>query len=463
MIKFFSSSALIAVISSLFRSAILYAFWVFLPVFLPTVELDILAYNYALSFSLIGLLDMGGVSNVALTKIGSSKYSENNKSLGITVVILQLFSLILILAFLHLLIDASSSFVITLIGVFSYFVLWASIKKITENTKKNQVVYFFDVITVTISVIGVLLLSRIIQNSMISFVFSALTSSILYVFVFRKKTNLFVLDLLSIFTQIKYLMSLNWPLLLSSFGVFLVILVEREFLSSIQEGPERPYQYVLTVILQISQLFVVAFQGLYNRIWHYEASKSNDLDSVPRYINLVSNVLNIVSPIGFFIAIYLLPNIYSISFSKQELFLAGIIGTLALAVQLITVKVGSLGLFKSMGTYSIVSVLVNLMAMSMVYYFVSNGLQGYGLELLLIKYIIVSIFQLIYLAFVLKKSFLPGTKFISRTLVKNIISLFICLCVIYTVSWVYAILAIVIHLLINRKSNYRSLIYILNV
>ena len=99
MIEYFSSSASVAVLSSLFRSAVLYAFWLFLPLFLPVVDLDILAYNYALSFSLIGLLDMGGVSNVAPTEIGNQKDKQNNKSLGITVIILQLFSLIIILRY----------------------------------------------------------------------------------------------------------------------------------------------------------------------------------------------------------------------------------------------------------------------------------------------------------------------------------------------------------------------------
>lgn len=463
MIQFFSSSTIIAVISSLFRSAVLFAFWLFLPLFLPEAELDILAYNYALSFSLVGLLDLGGVSGVALTKIGNSNNFQNNKSLGITVIILQLFTLIIILTFLHFLIDASYSYSITLIGVFSYFVLWSNIKKITENTKKNLAVYFFDITIVSISVAGVFVLSGIIQNPITSFVIIGFLSSILYVFVSRKKTNLFILNYFSISEQIKYLMRLNWPLLLSSFGVFLVIFFEREVLSNVQEGPERPYQYILTVLLQISQLFIVSLQGLYNRIWHYEASKSNELDSIPNYIDNISNLICILSPFAFWIVIYLIPNLYSISLGKQELFLAGIMGTLGLAVQLISVKVGSLGMWKTIATFSIISLLVNLMIMSIVYYIVSNGFQLYVLELLIMKYIILSFIQLTYLAFVLKKAFLPGTEFNFGILVKKVILLVICLCLISIVGWFYAILVIALHFFINRKSNYRSLTYILNV
>jgi hypothetical protein len=463
MINFFSSSTIIAVISSLFRSAVLFAFWLFLPLFLPEVELDILAYNYALSFSLVALLDLGGVSSIALTKIGNSNNFQNNKSLGITIIILQLFTLIIILTFLHFLIDASYSYLITLVAVFSYFVLWSSIKKITEKTKKNLAVYFFDVIIISTSVAGFFLLSGIIQNPITSFVIIGFSSSILYLFVFRKKTNLFILNYFSISEEIKYLMRLNWPLLLSSFGVFIVIFIEREFLSNFQDGPERPYQYILTVLIQISQLFIIALQGLYNRIWHYEASKSNELDSIPKYMDNISNLLSILSPVGLLIVIYLIPDLYSISLGKQELFLAGIMGTLALAVQLISIKVGSLGLWKTIASYSIVSLLINLMIMSMVYYVISFGFQFFVLELLIMKYIILSIFQLSYLVFVLKKASLPGTKFTFSILIKKVIFLVICLFLVSIVGWFYSILVIVLHFLINRKSNYRTLKYILNV
>lgn len=463
MIKFFRSSALVAVITSLFRSAVLFSFWLFLPLFITVAELDILSYNYALSFSLVGLLDLGGVSGVALTKIGNSKNFDDNKSLGISVVLLQLFSLIIILTLLHFFIEAKYSFVITLVGVFTYFVLWSSIKKITENTKKNLAAYFFDITIVSISVVFFFVLSSIIQNPIISFFIVGFPSSVLYVFIFRKKSNLFNLKYTSILGQIKYLMKLNWPLLLSSFSVFLIILVEREVLSNFQEGPERPYQYVLTILIQISQLFIIALQGLYNRIWHYEASKSNEVDSIPNFIDNMSNLLSLLSPIAFLIIIYLIPNLYSISLGKQELFFTGIMGVLALAVQLISVKVGSLGLWKTIATYSIFSLVVSLLIMSIVYYIASIGFQEYVLELIIMKYIIVSFIQLLYLAFVLKKAFMPGTIFTFSTLVKKVVLLIVCLCLISTVGWYYAILVIALYFFINRKSNHRSLTYIQSV
>ena len=462
MIKFFRSSALVAIISSLFRSAVLYAFWLFLPLFLSAADLDILAYNYALSLSLIGLLDLGGVSGVALTKIGNSNNVQNNKSLGISLLALQIFSLILILAFIHFFIEATYSFIITLTGVFTYFTFWSTIKKITENTKKNLVVYFLDIIVVSTSVAGVFVLSGIIQNPITSFTIIGFPLSIFYIIFFRKKTNLFVLNYYTITEQIKYLMKLNWPLLLSSLGVFIVIFIEREFLSNFKEGPERPFQYILTVLLQISQLFIIAFQGLYNRIWHYEASKSNESDSIPKYLENIYNLISLVSPLAFLIVIYLIPNLYSISLGKQELILTGIIGILALVVQLMSVKVGSLGLWKTIATYSIVSLVVNLLIMFMFYYVVSIGFQDYALELILLKYIIVSIFQIIYLTYVLKKAVLPETKF-TYEIVKKVVLLIVCLCLISIVGWLYAALIIIIHFFINRKSNYRSLTYLSNV
>lgn len=463
MIEYFSSSASVAVLSSLFRSAVLYAFWLFLPLFLPVVDLDILAYNYALSFSLVGLLDMGGVSNVALTEIGNQKDKQNNKSLGITVIILQLFSLIIILTSLHFFIEASYSYLITIVGVFSYFVLWSSIKKITENTKKNLKVYFFDIMIISTSVAGVFVLSGIIKNPFTSFVIIGFSSSILYVFVYRKKTNFFIINYVNISEQIKHLMRLNWPLLLSSFGVFIVIFFEREFLSNFQEGPERPYQYILTVLLQVSQLFIVALQGLYNRIWFHEASKSNELDSIPNYIDNISNLICILSPLAFLIVIYIIPNLYSISLGKQELFLAGIVGTMGLSVQLISIKVGSLSLWKTMATYNIFSLLINFVILLMVYYIITVGFKFLVLELLLMKYIILSLLQLIYFAFVLKKASPTGTKFAFGKLVKKVTLLILCLCLISLVGWFFAILVIVAYFFVNRKSNYRSLIYILNV
>ena len=145
-----------AIISSVFRSLSSFLIWIILPISLSLGDLERVSFLYAISFSTIGFLDFGGVSNVLLTKIskGNRHVNSNNVISLLATFAIQILMLIIVTLFLFFY-DFSYLELITIhLPIFIYYVCWSTIKKFFESLTRTKTIFIIDII---ISITHVLL------------------------------------------------------------------------------------------------------------------------------------------------------------------------------------------------------------------------------------------------------------------------------------------------------------------
>ena len=388
-----------AAVSSVFRSLSSFLIWIILPISLSLSDLERVSFVYALSFSTIGFLDFGGVSNVLLTKVskGNRNVNSNNVISLLATFTIQI-SMFVIVSLLLLIYGFSYTELLSIhLPIFIYFVCWSTVKKFFESLTKTKSIFLIDIL---ISIIHILLFYFLV-NHLNNKIFLTLSISIVFISFYLIKLKFGFKDLKYLCVYLFYFIKKTSPLLLSSFLVMLIVLFERNIIDS--GGSEKPYHYSLTILLQLSQLIIIPFQGLYNKIWSYEANNNNNNN---KFINFILSIVILIGPISLISLSLFVPILYNVKIDIINISLAGLVGILALVVQLLTTKLGATNKFKSLGWFSLLSSFINFLLLLFVSFSLNTNefnLNISVLSIILIKYLILSILQIIALLFILSK------------------------------------------------------------